>query len=237
MDKEMLDIVNDLSKKTATELALQIIEENNYLKFGEYLNDMQCDDTTNKLSLDDLEYVKKLQQQNKQLQERIEYLERSIVRKKETIIELEQEQVPYTNEYADKVDKENKKLNGAIQTYDILLKANVEENKQLKQKYENAVADYETTMFEKEQLNSLVNSCQEEIRQLKKQLEDYKKLGFKHLQDKNNNLETQQKEFIKYLEDESKEIYRDGGLRQYIFRQILRKYRSITGVSDENNIK
>lgn len=237
MDKEMLDIVNDLSKKTATELALQIIEENNYLKFGEYLNDMQCDDTTNKLSLDDLEYVKKLQQQNKQLQERIEYLERSIVRKEETIIELEQEQVPYTNEYADKVDKENKKLNGAIQTYDILLKANVEENKQLKQKYENAVADYETTMFEKEQLNSLVNSCQEEIRQLKKQLEDYKKLGFKHLQDKNNNLETQQKEFIKYLEDESKEIYRDGGLRQYIFRQILRKYRSITGVSDENNIK
>lgn len=113
----------------------------------------------------------------------------------------------------------------------------IKENKELKQKYENAVADYETTMFEKEQLNSLVNSCQEEIRQLKKQLEDYKKLGFKHLQDKNNNLETQQREFIKYLEDESKEIYRDGGLRQYIFRQILRKYRSITGVSDENNIK
>ena len=27
-------------------------------------------------------------------------------------------------------------------------------------------------MFEKEQLNSLVNSCQEEIRQLKKQLEE-----------------------------------------------------------------
>lgn len=47
-----------------------------------------------------------------------------------------------------------------------------QENKQLKQKYENAVADYETTMFEKEQLNSLVNSCQEEIRQLKKQLEE-----------------------------------------------------------------
>lgn len=44
-----------------------------------------------------------------------------------------------------------------------------QENKILK---ENAVADYETTMFEKEQLNSLVNSCQEEIRQLKKQLEE-----------------------------------------------------------------
>ncbi len=45
------------------------------------------------------------------------------------------------------------------------------ESKELNQKYLNAVADYETTMFEKEQLNSLVNSCQEEIRRLKKQLE------------------------------------------------------------------
>ena len=46
---------------------LIVIEENNYLKFGEYLNDMQCDDTTNKLCLDDLEYVKKLQEENNQL--------------------------------------------------------------------------------------------------------------------------------------------------------------------------
>ena len=30
------------------------------------------------------------------------------------------------------LQQENKKLNGAIQTYDILLKANIEENKQLK---------------------------------------------------------------------------------------------------------
>ena len=37
--------------------------------------------------------------------------------------------------YANKnVTDENKKLNGTIQTYDILLKANVEENKQLKDK-------------------------------------------------------------------------------------------------------
>ena len=51
---------------------LIVIEENNYLKFGEYLNDMQCDDTANKLSLDDLEYVKKLQQENKILRENAE---------------------------------------------------------------------------------------------------------------------------------------------------------------------
>ena len=43
-----------------------------------------------------------------------------------------------------------------------------------KKKYENAVSDYETTMFEKEQLNSLVNSCQEEIRRLKKQNDSLK---------------------------------------------------------------
>ena len=47
------------------------------------------------------------------------------------------------------------------------------ENQELKEKYLNAVADYEKTRFEKEQLNSLVNSCQEEIRQLKKQLDKY----------------------------------------------------------------
>ena len=47
-------------------------------------------------------------------------------------------------------------------------------NKEEERKYENAVSDYETTMFEKEQLNSLVNSCQEEIRELKKQLEELK---------------------------------------------------------------
>ena len=47
----------------------------------------------------------------------------------------------------------------------------LKENQELNQKYLNAVADYKTTMFEKEQLNSLVNSCQEEIRRLNKQLE------------------------------------------------------------------
>lgn len=86
-------------------------------------------------------------------------------------------------------------------------------------------------MFEKEQLNSLVNSCQEKIRQLKKQLEDkYEKVGTltgELLYEENTKLINQQKEFVKYLEDESKEVYRDGGLRQNIFRQILKKYKEI----------
>lgn len=38
----------------------------------------------------------------------------------------------YHNDCIENLQEENKRLNGAIQTYDILLKANVEENKQLK---------------------------------------------------------------------------------------------------------
>lgn len=41
----------------------------------------------------------------------------------------------------ERLQQENKKLNGAIQTYDILLKANVEENKQLKEE-KRKVRDY-----------------------------------------------------------------------------------------------
>ena len=84
----------------------------------------------------------------------------------------------------------------------------LKENQELKQKYVNAVADYETTMAEKEQLNSLVNSCQEEIRQLKKQLTTYQILHRDCNIDNLKNIskieekETQQKEFIEYLENE-----------------------------------
>ena len=110
-----------------------------------------------------------------------------------------------------------------------------EEVKELNKKYENAVADYETTMAEKEQLNSLVNSCQEEIRRLKKQLEENKdkinwyenfeinktidKLRIKH-----NN---QQKEFISYLEnmlDNENDIF-----SVVRVKDVLSKYKSIIG--------
>ena len=126
-----------------------------------------------------------------------------------------------------------------------------EQNDKLKKKYENAVSDYEKTMFEKEQLNSLVNSCQEEIRRLKKQLEENKdkinwyenfeinktidKLRIKH-----NN---QQKEFINYLEDLIK-FYKNrdsymvvdihgsydlNNIELELLEEILQKYKSIIG--------
>ena len=91
----------------------------------------------------------------------------------------------------------------------------------------------------------LSEQLQQENQSLKKQLEEINKViekcGFVNIEQVMLNycgLLTQQKEFIKWLEDESKEIYRDGGLRQNIFRQILQKYKSIIGVLDEksNNI-
>ena len=80
--------------------------------------------------------------------------------------------------------------------------------------------------------NSKYNDMFDENRMLKKQLENYKKLGFKYLQDKNNNLETQQKAFIKWLEDyinlfDKKDIYEEGSCD--MLEEILQKYRSIIG--------
>lgn len=74
-----------------------------------------------------------------------------------------------------------------------------------------------------------------ENNKLKKQFEDYKKLGFKYLQDKNNNLETQQKEFINYLQEElNVEIQRESigceiTNKRYILEKILQKYKNIIG--------
>jgi hypothetical protein len=76
--------------------------------------------------------------------------------------------------------------------------------------------------------------------ELKKQLENYKKLGFKYLQDKNNDLETQQKEFIKYLEDEinkwnynydsyNYEYEVEEPTAEELANKILQKYKSIIG--------
>ena len=125
----------------------------------------------------------------------------------------------------------------------------LKENQELKQKYLNAVSDYETTMAEKEQLNSLVNSCQEEIRQLKKQLENkYEKVGTltsELLYEENTKLINQQKEFIEYMNKTIEELECDdvddeeikGYLIQRIdtFKEILLKYKEI--IEDDINDK
>lgn len=105
--------------------------------------------------------------------EEIEYCGLKIVVNNETYDEykgtLEEQIEILQQENKELKEKQNYDLKWALK-YDELHK----ENQELTKKYLNAVADYETTMAEKEQLNSLVNSCQEEIRQLKKQLEGLK---------------------------------------------------------------
>lgn len=82
-----------------------------------------------------------------------------------------------------------------------------------------------------EELNEYTEQLEYQNKKLKKQLEQYQEevciLDMRT--DENIKYKNQQKEFIKYLEDESKEIYRDGGLRPNIFRQILQKYKEMTG--------
>ena len=58
--------------------------------------------------------VEDLAKENQELKELVNYLRRSIERKEETIVELENERVPYANEYVEKLKQENKQLKEAI---------------------------------------------------------------------------------------------------------------------------
>lgn len=120
------------------------------------------------------------------------------------------------------------------------VKSLLKENQELKEKYLNAVADYETTMAEKEQLKRQVEDLFSENRNLRKKLEkcmtfeDYKDTLHKKIK-----LETQQKEFIKYMNNIIKDLeiedVDDEEMKGYLiqridtFREILQKYKSIIG--------
>ena len=81
------------------------------------------------------------------------------------------------------------------------------------------------------------NMLERENQELKKQLEKkYEKVGTltgELLYEENTKLINQQKEFINYLESESKELIRDAGYHQRICLEILEKYKEIIGVKDE----
>lgn len=82
----------------------------------------------------------------------------------------------------------------------------------------------------------LSEQLQRENKKIEKQLEETNKMiekcGFVNIEQvmlSYCGLIAQQKEFIKWLEDESKKIYRDGGLRQNIYKEVLKKYKEIEG--------
>lgn len=112
--------------------------------------------------------------------------------------------------------------------------------------------------YDKETLRDMVLELQEENQELKKQLgdktEDYRRMkdNFDSKVDVLTKIATQQKKFIKYLEDEKDRLiketshyYIDSFDRQHAVNEdifdevndILQKYKSIIGVLDETNIK
>lgn len=131
-----------------------------------------------------------------------------------------------------KLQEENERLNGAIQTYNILLKSNIKENQELKSQLRGT-----THCFDEEEHNKL----KEENQALKKQLENrYEKVGTltgELLYEENTKLINQQKKFINYLEDEIEKATTNpytklseyGMNRIHIYKEILQKYKSIIG--------
>ena len=101
-------------------------------------------------------------------------------------------------------------------------------------------------------IDSTIEELKRENQELKKQLEEYKRLGFKHLNDKCTKLENQQKEFVEYLEEEMKKninwynsltphdknyYYKDYVDKDTNYRVVLSKYKEIIGISNENNME
>ena len=60
-------------------------------------------------------------------------------------------QIEVYEQLIEQLQQENKKLNGAIQTYDILLKANVEENKHLKDNW-NELKEWASNFYNSEEV-------------------------------------------------------------------------------------
>ena len=107
-----------------------------------------------------------------------------------------------------------------------------QELKELQQENQSLEKENKILRENAEHNDKVVDKANWENLKLKKQLEEYKRLGFEHLNDKCNKLENQQKDFIEYLEyqvkfqEEINDIHLATG-----FEEILSKYREIIGVS------
>ena len=116
----------------------------------------------------------------------------------------------------------SKKSNMVIQEFIDIIEQLQQENQSLKK--ENKILRENA-----EHNDKVVDKINWENLKLKKQLEEYKRLGFEHLNDKCNKLENQQKEFVEWLENE-KNIY-PYDISDYtyedIINTILSKYEEI----------
>ncbi len=93
----------------------------------------------------------------------------------ETSITNPRKQLEFYKDLSEQLQQENKRLNGVIQTYDILLKSNVEANKHLKL----INKEHQQINGELRQANKLLNEqyirLYKDYEQLKAQIEEYQK--------------------------------------------------------------
>ena len=88
-------------------------------------------------------------------------------------------------------------------------------------------------------LLTYIRFLEQENRELKTLNKRYEEIisddeeNYKLLSSEIKQLKNQQKEFIEWLENESKEIIRDAGYHQRICLDILEKYKEIIGEKDE----
>lgn len=128
--------------------------------------------------------------------------------------------------YIEELQQENKKINGVIQTYDILLKANVEENKQLKRIIK------ENTILVKDEYGDYQECNINPLRmkqKYEKQVDNWNKLK-KDLINDINYWQEQEKEWIKLG------FIKFGGEanNKIIFKKVLDKMQELEQGSDSN---
>lgn len=122
----------------------------------------------------------------------------------------------------------------------------LKENQELKEKYENAVAVYEKTMFENKELNKQLENANEQVNYLRRSIER-KEERIIELQGERipytneyvDKILNQQKEFIEYMNKTIEELecddVDDEEMKAYLiqridtFKEILQKYKDIIG--------
>ena len=116
------------------------------------------------------------------------------------------------NDLADIFNTQNFVIQDKDKFNEILLYYHFKQNEEIEQlQQENQSLKKENKILREnaEHNDKVVDKVNWENLKLKKQLEEYKRLGFEHLNDKCNKLENQQKEFIEYLENEKDRLARE----------------------------